>query len=150
MGQSSSFVEDRKAQEVHGILETEGDYHVTRVYSKIECYSACVESLTGLEGYLPICFAPERWNWTDQIVWLRQHGWNCVEHKLLPGSMQPPTPGINCILSGVSPRPCKYKHSVVARTCIDGFDIIHDPFDAESNLPYALKGDPEIVTWLFK
>lgn len=125
-----------------------GDQSMLRTYSKIECYTACVESITGLVG--PCCFAPDKWNWTDQIVWLRQHGWNCVEHKLLPGSMQPPTPGILCILSGKSPRPCKYKHSVVGRTRIDGFEIIHDPFDAQSYLPNALEGDPEIVTWLFK
>lgn len=112
------------------------------------CYAACVESLIELEP--PICFYANTWNWTDQVIWLRQHGWSCVEHKLLPESMQPPTPGILCIVSGKSPRPCKYKHSVVARTKIDGFVIIHDPWSVDINLPFALDGDPEIVTWVFR
>ena len=122
-----------------------------RVYSKIECYTACIESITKLEGHAPACFSPDKWNWTDQVIWLRQRGWNCVEHKLLPDSMQPPTPGILCIVSGKSPRPaCKWQHSVVARTVFNGFEIIHDPYDAQSNLECALDGEPLSVTWLFK
>lgn len=124
-----------------------------RVYQKTptSCMAACVASIIECEFEdVPESFYAESWDHFDQRFWLSTRVWGMAEHKILEQSMWPPTEGMLCIVSGKSPRG-DHKHAVVARTQYDTsepFEVVHDPYGSTINLPYAIDGEIEIVTWL--
>lgn len=112
--------------------------------------AACVASIIECEFEdVPQCFHGDTWDHVAQREWLKGRGWGMAEHKILEQSMWPPTEGMLCIVSGKSPRG-DHKHAVVAKTHYDThpFSVVHDPYGSTINLPYAIDGEIEIVTWL--
>lgn len=124
-----------------------------RIYQKTptSCFAACIASVIECEFEdVPNYFHAPTWDHWKQRHWLEKRGYGMAEHKMLPDSMWPPTKGMICILAGKSPRG-EYDHAVVAETDYDTaepFRIIHDPWMADSNLPYAIEGNVKIVTWI--
>ncbi len=113
------------------------------------CFAACVATLLEIPiEQVPTACDGMTWDWEAFQQWLnRQYDAQCLEILLdyEQSRLYPVFAGIECILTGESPRDClSGQHAVVGRFVgLEGFEVLHDPHNSGA----GIVGDPTFATF---
>lgn len=114
------------------------------------CFAVCLATLLEIPvELLPKSTDGSSWDWQETQRWMADRfNAQLIEFRLDydEGRVYPVAEGVECILTGQSPRPCASgQHAVVGRYVgFEGFKILHDPHPSNQNLA----SDPIFVTFI--